>query len=365
MTATAVTPLTRPGKPDFDRFLQVLRRAGDASYVPFLEMVFEPSYLEPLSGLPAPREMNFCPTSPHYEASFGYYLEACARIGFDHGTINLCGFTGYPVKRHASGAIGRSFVRAADCAIVDEASCAAYPWPSADQLDLEAMERTARMAPDGMGVLTGGPAPFQTLTELLGFDNLCILLYENPALVRAVADRLGAIMVEVADRVCALDCIDGFFHTGDMGYKTGTMIAPDDLRTYILPWHKRVVDAVHAHGKVCLLHSCGNLAEIMPDIIACGYDGKHSFEDAITPGILELHSQYGDQICLIGGMDVDFLCRSSEEAIRERVRTTIEAMGPNGGYILGSGNSIPEYCPVEKWWAMLDEGLKVGRVKAR
>ncbi len=361
MSNIDMRPLQRPEAPDFQQFLKVIRRQGDASYVPFLEMVFEPSYLEPITGLTPPCELQFAPTAPNCEASFGYYLQACAAAGFDHGTINLNGFAGFPRKHGAVSDSGRGFVQAADCAIRSMEDFEAYPWPAANQIDVDAMARTAALAPAGMGVLTGSNAPFELLMELLGFENLAIMLYEQPELVQVTADRIGSIMVDVADLVCSLPFIDGYLHAGDMGHKSGTMISPDDLRKYTLPWDKKVAAAAHKHDKICLLHSCGNLYKIMPDIIDCGFDGKHSFEDAITPGLLELHAEFGDQICLIGGIDVDFLCRSDEAAIRARVREYIDKMGPNGGYILGSGNSIPDYCPMEHWWVMLDEGLRYGR----
>ncbi len=224
------------------------------------------------------------------------------------------------------------------------------------------MAETAALAPEGMGVWTGGPAPFEVvMDELLGFDRLALLLYDDPDLVRAVADRAGSIMVNVADLCCSLPFIDGFEFCGDMGYKGGTVISPDALRTYFLPWHARVVAAAKRHGKPAILHSCGNLAAIMPDIIACGYAGKHSFEDTLTPGLFDLHKQYGDRIALLGGIDVDFLCRASEAAIRKRVRETIDTLAPNGGYCLGSGNSVPDYVPIQNYRAMLDEGLRYGR----
>jgi uroporphyrinogen decarboxylase len=212
-----------------------------------------------------------------------------------------------------------------------------------------------------MGVFTGGPAPFQLMMDqLLGFNHLALLLYDEPELVEAVATRIGGIMVEIADRVCSLESIDGFLFSGDMGYKTGTMVAPDALRRYILPWHRRVCDAAHRHGKLVVLHSCGNLAAIMDDLVDCGYDGKHSFQDSIQPGIIELHRRYGEEICLLGGIDVDLLCRGNEEEIRRRVRHFIDEMGDHG-YMLGSGNSIPDYVPIESYRAMLDEGLRYGR----
>ncbi len=346
--------LNRRESPDYQRFVAVLERRGDRSYVPFYEMI--PNYFAELSGVEPPAKTDFRNDSPVYLETFDFYFRAMARMGFDLGIINPCGFKGFP-GHHPGGK-----VQSGDGAITDWASFEAYTWPAASQINAELMEQTAAQAPEGMGVWTGGPAPFQTtMDELLGFERLALLTYDNPELVKAVADRVGSIMVDVVDICCSLPFIDGFNFCGDMGHKNGTMLSPETIREFFLPWHKRAVDAAHRHGKKIILHSCGNLAEIMPDIVACGFDGKHSYEDNIQPGILELHAEYGDRIALLGGIDVDFLCRASEARIRQRVRDTIDAMAPDGGYCLGSGNSIPDYVPIDKYWAMLDEGLKYGR----
>ena len=76
-------PLQRREPPDFERFLKVIRRQGDGAYVPFFELCIDPSMLEPLSGLRPPEGMNFAPTSPTYEATFRYFLDWCAQVGFD------------------------------------------------------------------------------------------------------------------------------------------------------------------------------------------------------------------------------------------------------------------------------------------
>lgn len=346
--------LERREAPDHERFLRVLERRGDRSYVPFFEMI--PNYFAELSGIEPPPVLDFSNRSPHYLATFGFYFHAMARMGFDLGIINLCGFRNFP-GRHPGGK-----VQAADGAIADWAAFETYPWPSAAEINVEQMAQTAALAPEGMGVWTGGPAPFQTtMDELLGFERLAMLVYDDPALVKAVADKVGSIMVEVIDLCCSLPFIQGFEFCGDMGHKTGTMLAPDTLREYFLPWHIRACAVAHDHGKKIILHSCGNLAAIMPDLVACGYDGKHSFEDTIKPGLFDLHSQYGDKLALLGGMDVDFLCRASESQIRRRVRDLIDTLAPGGGYCLGSGNSIPNYVPLASYWAMLDEGLHYGR----
>jgi uroporphyrinogen decarboxylase len=353
--------LKRREKPDFSRFLRVIRRQGDAGYVPFYEMVIEPSYFEPLSGIKAPEGMNFMPTSPTYEATFAWYLNCCAAMGYDHGIINLSGFGGFPTRRHFVEGTARNFCQDGDAMIASWEGFESYPWPSADALDVDSMERVARLAPEGLGVITGGLGVFQPMCDILGYTGLAMMVYEDPELLKQVTEKVGSTVLKVLGTAASLPFIDGVLVSGDMGFKTGTFLPPQRLRELILPWHKRICEVIDGYGKIAILHSCGNLEAIMEDLIDCGYDAKHSFEDVITPSIFDLNKRYGDRICLLGGVDVDLLCRSDEEGIRRRVRKMIDELGPDGGYVLGSGNSIAEYVPMENYRAMLDEGLRYGR----
>ena len=82
---------------------------------------------------------------------------------------------------------------------------------------------------------------------------------------------------------------------------------------------------------------------------------------AATPfwgSVCDAKQTYGRKIGLIGGIDVDFLCRADEAAIRQRVRDTLDVCVPGGGYCLGTGNSVANYVPLDHYLAMLDEGRK-------
>ena len=150
------------------------------------------------------------------------------------------------------------------------------------------------------------------------------------------------------------------FQGDDMGFRSGTLIRPDDLRKYTLPWHKRL--AALAHDKVLLyfLHSCGNLAALMDELIDdIGIDAKHSYEDAIMP-VTEMYDLYHDRMGLLGGVDLNVLTRATEEELRAYVRRILDHCAPGGRYALGSGNSIPSYIPMENYLAMLDEWLRWG-----
>ena len=80
-------------------------------------------------------------------------------------------------------------------------------------------------------------------------------------------------------------------------------------------------------------------------------DCRHSYEDNIVP-VEEAYRRWGGRIAILGGIDVDFLSRRSEEEIRQRAQNLLDMCAEQGGYALGSGNSIPDYVPAAKYFAM-------------
>ena len=91
----------------------------------------------------------------------------------------------------------------------------------------------------------------------------------------------------------------------------------------------------------------------MEQIIAAGIDAKHSNEDVIAP-FDEWLTRYGNRIGLFGGIDVDILCQSSPEEVYEQVLTKgRQYRDAAKGFALGSGNSIPDYVPVDGYLAMV------------
>jgi len=173
--------------------------------------------------------------------------------------------------------------------------------------------------------------------------------------VKAVTDRVGELQTQYYEWLLDLDRLIVVFPGDDMGFRTGTLIAPDQLRRYTLPWHKRFARMAHEKGLPYFVHSCGNLEAIMGDLMdEVGIDGKHSFEDAIKPAA-QAQAEWGDRIAILGGVDVDVLGRQDPDAVRAYVRTLIDTCGPRGRFAVGSGNSIPSYIPVESYLTMVDE----------
>jgi uroporphyrinogen decarboxylase len=183
---------------------------------------------------------------------------------------------------------------------------------------------------------------------------------DDPALPQAIVDKVGECIAGLYEQIGDMDWVSAVWLNDDMGFKTQTMLSPPMMRRFIFPHQKRLVEIAHAHGKPVLLHACGNLSEVMEDLIEdVGVDAKHSFEDAIQP-VSEFKRQYGGRVACLGGIDVHVLASGTEEQVRAYTRRRIEECAPGGGWTLGSGNSVANYIPVGNFLAMLDEGRKYG-----
>ena len=258
---------------------------------------------------------------------------------------------------------GRSYVDERRGPITNWDEFEQYPWPDPHTLTYRALEWYDRNLPDDMCIIgSGGFAHFaEYVTWLMGYETLCYALYDQRDLVQAIADRLLDLYTVVLERILEFKRVEIVWGSDDMGFKTGTLISPKDLRAFVLPGHKKMAAMAHAAGKPYLLHSCGNLEAIMEDLIEdVKIDAKHSFEDTIED-VRDLKGRYGHRIALLGGIDLDFLCRADEAAVRARVRDTLDVCQPGGGYCLGTGNSVANYIPLDNYLAMLDEGRNYAR----
>ena len=226
-------------------------------------------------------------------------------------------------------------------------------WPE-DIYDYNSFDIITELLPEGMKIIGGcSGGPYEHATFSMGFVPMCMKMQDDPAFVEAYFNKIGETLVAIATRVAKLPVIGVYRYGDDMGYKGATMISPEDLRKYVFPWAKKIVAEAHAAGKKFLLHSCGNLEEVMDDLIDdVGIDAKHSWEDVIMP-VTEAKARWGKRIAIFGGVDVDFLCRNTPEQVKEYSKRILDVCG-NGGYAFGSGNSITNYVPVKNYLAMVE-----------
>ena len=355
--------LEKEVRPDWEAFLKNLRREGTPERVHYIELFLDAEVQRALHerfGLLEGLDEN----DPHYDDRA--FIRLYRFLGYDYVTVGAEGYD-FPhrktpaedtTKIEAQKRSERSWMDEHRGRITSWEDFERYPWPDSANIRTDRLEWFSENLPDDMCILSGCHNIFEQATWLMSYEGLSYAIYDRPDLVDAVFKRAGEFYEALAGVLVQFERVKALFGGDDMGFKTQTMVSPDVLREKSFPWHKKMAERAHGKEKLYLLHACGNLEAVMEDLIEfVGIDGRHSFEDVIEP-VTAAKRRWGKRIAVLGGIDVGFLCRATEDEIRARVRETLDACMPGGGYCLGSGNSVANYIPVDSYLVMMDEGRK-------
>jgi uroporphyrinogen decarboxylase len=336
-------------EPDFSQFLCVLQRKGRPTHLPFYEHLASEGFIAQRTGTAFDRMGR---NDPGY---WEIYVDFWMGMGFDCVPMEVPLNCPLPEGHHATSEGSEAKVVIRSLADFD-----AYPWPDeATPLDFRHFETVARLLPAGAKIVGGvSMGPYEWASTMLGTVGLSYALADDPELVEAVFTRIGRLHVSAVRQLATMDAIGALRQGDDLGFKSSTFLSPELLRAYVFPTYRSMVAEAHAQQKPFILHSCGNLREIYADLIDdCGIDAKHSFEDIIMP-VEEFKQQYGRRVTPLGGLDVDMICRADENELRAYTRAKIAQCFSDGYWALGTGNSLPNFMPVEHYLEVLDEGMK-------
>ena len=211
--------------------------------------------------------------------------------------------------------------------------------------------------PEGMKAVGGvGNGVFEAVQDLVPFQQLAFLQVDEPDVYEMICQKVGDLMVQLWTWALEnyADCFAICRFGDDLGFKSSTLIQPDEIRKHVIPQYKRVIDLVHSHDKPFLLHSCGKIYDVMDDLLAAGIDAKHSNEDAIDPFDVWV-KKYGSRIGNFGGVEMNIMTLNTPKEVRTYVLDMLERIGSgNGGIAIGTGNQISSYTEPANWIAMTE-----------
>ena len=117
--------------------------------------------------------------------------------------------------------------------------------------------------------------------------------------------------------------------------------------------HPEVIEAAHKRDLKVFMHSCGNVTDIIPDLIEIGLDVLNP----IQPGATDhehIAREFGGKITFFGGIDVQGLPKKSTAEIEEEIDRLVEFFGRyDGGFIFCTANSVVPETPLQNIEAML------------
>jgi uroporphyrinogen decarboxylase len=270
-------------QPDFENFRRTILRQGPPGPVPFAEFMADPGMVGAVLGEEIPADLRSYLEESLVNVSaeglrgllkaVAMYVRFCYEMGYDYVFMisglefrsSQMALADTATALNWAGGV-RYWQNESSGPIQNWQDFEAYPWPRAEDISYAVFEYLDTILPQGMkvGATLGGV--FENSTYLMGVERFSYALHDQPDLVEAICQRVGELTSAVAKHVASIDNVGMVFLGDDMGFYSGTLVSPDVLRRYVLPHNRKMAEAVHRAGKLFLLHSCGNMYRLSPEL---------------------------------------------------------------------------------------------------
>ena len=195
---------------------------------------------------------------------------------------------------------------------------------------------------------------FERLWLLRGFENVLVDPYLDEKSFLRLRDRIVEIDLEMIDLWLERG-VDGVFFSDDWGSQKGLFISPKDWRRLYRPCYERLFTRVRDGGAHVWMHSCGNVTEIVQDLIDVGLNVLNPVQSSAMD-VRELARRFAGRLCFNGGVNVqETLIRGTPGEVRREVHELVELFGSRGGgYIGGTSHSVMPETPLDNVIALYE-----------
>ena len=190
-------------------------------------------------------------------------------------------------------------------------------------------------------------SPFTHFMELLGYENALMALLDDPPKVHALLDRLteSSIAWAVAQARAGIDAV-----LISSAFAGGGFLSREMYAEFVLPYERRLADAVRAERKPVYTHTCGNIGDRLDLMVETHIDGLDTLDPPPLGNALleEAKQEVGQKVFLKGNMNsVELLLATTEAGVIAEASRCLRAGREGGGYILSTACSVAPR--VEPW----------------
>lgn len=180
---------------------------------------------------------------------------------------------------------------------------------------------------------------WENVTQVMGLPAFAVTLRREPDFVRRMVQYYETLYL-AAVHAAADAGLPGFVYSDDMGHKTGPQTAPRVLAEFFGPSLRRIVDEAHQRGLKIIIHSCGNVNQLLDLFADSGFDGVHSLEPTAGMDLAEVKQRVGDRMCIFGNLDIaHVLSQGTRQEVEGAVSDALRAAAQDGGFIMAMTNS--------------------------
>ncbi len=226
----------------------------------------------------------------------------------------------------------------------------------------KAMRKAEKESQGKISIIPSMWGLFEPAWQVFGFSTFSKLLTDTKK-IKVIFDRFGKFLVDLVKTFIEWGETDMIMILDDYGYKSGLLMSPKNYRTYVLPWLEESCKVAHKGGLKVLLHSCGDIFELLEDLVKIGVDAIHPIEPTTANpeyDIFKLNEKFSGKITFIGNVSPQDLADKEQIYIENYTKNLIKKLAPGGGFILSSGHSINPSVKLENYLAMHDTLKKYG-----
>lgn len=234
-----------------------------------------------------------------------------------------------------------------------------YEFPTPDKfvnLGLkENAEKVLAANPDKFSMIGLGWGLFEFSWIMRGFQNSMMDSITETDFYEELLDLLTESRLSMVEQ-CADVPADAIMFGDDWGDQRGVIIGPERWRKFIKSRWAKIYDAVHAQGKIVISHSCGSVADIIPDMIEIGLDVFESVQpEPANMNPYELKKQYGDKITFWGMLGSQSIVHfGTPQQIHDEIKHLIREVGKGGGFIISTAKAFQPGTPLENAIAVIE-----------
>jgi len=206
---------------------------------------------------------------------------------------------------------------------------------------------------DRFRYLSLGFSLFERAWILRGMNEILIDMLEAPEFVDELLDAILEFDLAMLGHFLQYD-FDAVLFGDDWGQQRGLLFGARLWRRFIKPRIAQLYGAVKRAGKVVMIHSCGKVQELFPDLIEVGLDVFNPFQPEVMDPY-EMKRQFGDRLSFFGGMSIQKLLPfGTPQQVRDEARRLSREVGRGGGLILAPSHDMPGDIPAENVAALVE-----------
>lgn len=262
-------------------------------------------------------------------------------------------FFGSSHKSYADGLVSRPLRDARHVRDVE-----AFAWPAADDYDFGALSADAGAWEDCALYCPGWTPTFSQLCELFGMETALLNLLDRPALIEAAVERITDLVCGLATRARAAlgERLLIFKTADDVASQRGLIFSPELWRRYFRTPLARQFETGRRLGMINMIHSCGAVGAILPDLVEIGLDVLEPTQVHL-PGMAadDLKRRFGRHLTFFGAVCTQrTLPHGSPRDVRAEVRRNIDVLGAGGGYICSPDHTVLDDVPLANVLALYE-----------